>query len=107
MKQTIFPALGIWSTRSFIRRALIRRFFVYFPIVVAINPAKMSAIVQSRIAQTGHTPALKDLVKYLAYYRKNVMEKGDNPPVGILMCTKAGKELVVYPLRPSRTSAGV
>ena len=33
---------------------------------------------------------------YLAYYRKNVMEKGDNPPVGILMCTKAGKELVEY-----------
>ena len=33
---------------------------------------------------------------YLAYYRKNVMEAGDNPPVGILMCTKAGKELVEY-----------
>lgn len=33
---------------------------------------------------------------YLAYYRKNVMEKGDNPPVGILMCTAAGKELVEY-----------
>ena len=38
---------------------------------------------------------------YLAYYRKNVMEKGDNPPVGILMCTKAGKELVEY------TTAGI
>ena len=33
---------------------------------------------------------------YLAYYRKNVMEKGDNPHVGILMCTKTGKELVEY-----------
>lgn len=33
---------------------------------------------------------------YLAYYRKNVMEKDDNPPVGILMCTAAGKELVEY-----------
>lgn len=33
---------------------------------------------------------------YLAYYRKNVMENDDNPPVGILMCTAAGKELVEY-----------
>ncbi len=33
---------------------------------------------------------------YLAYYRKNVMEKDDNPPIGILMCTEFGKELVEY-----------
>lgn len=33
---------------------------------------------------------------YLSYYKKNVMQKDDNPPVGILMCTEAGKELVEY-----------
>ena len=33
---------------------------------------------------------------YLSYYKKNVMQKDDNPPVGILMCTQAGKELVEY-----------
>ena len=33
---------------------------------------------------------------YLAYYRHNIMQPDDNPPVGILMCTEAGKELVQY-----------
>lgn len=33
---------------------------------------------------------------YLTYYRKNMMLEGDNPPVGILMCTGAGKEMVEY-----------
>lgn len=33
---------------------------------------------------------------YLTYYRKNMMVEGDNPPVGILMCTGAGKEMVEY-----------
>ena len=33
---------------------------------------------------------------YLSYYRHNIMQADDNPPVGILMCTEAGKELVKY-----------
>lgn len=33
---------------------------------------------------------------YLAYYRKNLMVPGDNLPVGILLCTNAGKEMVEY-----------
>ncbi len=33
---------------------------------------------------------------YLSYYRKNMMQEGDNPPVGILLCTAAGKEMVEY-----------
>jgi predicted nuclease of restriction endonuclease-like (RecB) superfamily len=33
---------------------------------------------------------------YLSYYKKNIMREDDNPPVGILMCTQAGKELVEY-----------
>lgn len=174
---------GVWSSRE-LKRQIDSNYFERT--ALSKNPAKMSAIVQSRIAQTEHSPALKDLVKspyvyefiglnnkdvveesdlenalmnhleefllelgngfcfetrqkrilvdddyffcdlvfyhrilkchvlidlkaakikyddiaqmnlYLAYYRKNVMEKGDNPPIGILMCTKAGKELVEY-----------
>lgn len=33
---------------------------------------------------------------YLSYYRHNIMQSDDNPPIGILMCTEAGKELVKY-----------
>ena len=33
---------------------------------------------------------------YMAYYRKHKMTTGDNPPIGILLCTAAGKETVEY-----------
>lgn len=33
---------------------------------------------------------------YLSYFRHAIMQADDNPPVGILMCTEAGKELVKY-----------
>ncbi len=33
---------------------------------------------------------------YMAYYRKNVCEKDDNPPVGILLCTEVGREMAEY-----------
>ncbi|MBR5167149.1 MAG: DUF1016 family protein [Salinivirgaceae bacterium] len=33
---------------------------------------------------------------YLSYFKHNVMQPDDNPPIGILMCTEAGKELVQY-----------
>lgn len=32
----------------------------------------------------------------MEYYRKRVMTEGDNPPIGILMCTEVGKELAEY-----------
>ena len=33
---------------------------------------------------------------YLAYYRKNVCRPDDNLPVGILLCTEAGREMAEY-----------
>lgn len=33
---------------------------------------------------------------YMEYYRKRMMTDGDNPPIGILMCTEVGKELAEY-----------
>jgi predicted nuclease of restriction endonuclease-like (RecB) superfamily len=33
---------------------------------------------------------------YMEYYRKRVMTEGDNPPIGILMCTEVGKEIAEY-----------
>ena len=179
---------GVWSSRE-LKRQIDSNYFERT--ALSKDPAKMSAIIQSRISQSGHPLKLQDVVKspyvyefiglkdkdvveesdlenalmnhleefllelgngfcfetrqkrilvdddyffcdlvfyhrilkchvlidlkankikyddiaqmnlYLAYYRKNVMEKGDNPPVGILMCTKAGKELVEY------TTAGI
>ena len=33
-----------------------------------------------------------------SYFRENEMREGDNPPVGILLCTKKGKKMVDYAL---------
>jgi predicted nuclease of restriction endonuclease-like (RecB) superfamily len=35
---------------------------------------------------------------YVSWYKKNMMTEGDNPPVGILLCTKRDQTLVEYAL---------
>ena len=35
---------------------------------------------------------------YVAYYKENEMNMGDNPPIGILLCTKKGNKMVEYAL---------
>lgn len=39
---------------------------------------------------------IAQLSLYISYYRKNKMTAGDNPPIGILLCTGVGKETVEY-----------
>jgi hypothetical protein len=41
---------------------------------------------------------LGQLNAYVAYYRQNEMIDGDNPPVGILLCTDKGDQMVEYAL---------
>lgn len=35
---------------------------------------------------------------YVSHYRENEMQTGDNPPIGILLCTRKGKKMVEYAL---------
>lgn len=39
---------------------------------------------------------LGQLNAYVSYYKENEMQKGDNPPIGILLCTQKGKKMVEY-----------
>lgn len=41
---------------------------------------------------------LGQLNAYVSYYKENEMQLGDNPPVGILLCTRKGKKMVEYAL---------
>ena len=41
---------------------------------------------------------LGQLNAYVGYYKKNEMMAGDNPPVGILLCTDKGWQMVEYAL---------
>ena len=33
---------------------------------------------------------------YVSYFKENEMYEGDNPPVGILLCTRKGEKMVEY-----------
>lgn len=35
---------------------------------------------------------------YVSHYRENEIQPGDNPPIGILLCTRKGKKMVEYAL---------
>ena len=39
---------------------------------------------------------LGQLNAYVSYYKENEMHEGDNPPIGILLCTHRGKKMVEY-----------
>ncbi|MCD7850223.1 MAG: PDDEXK nuclease domain-containing protein [Parabacteroides sp.] len=41
---------------------------------------------------------LSQLNAYVSYYRENEMQPGDNPSVGILLCTRKGEKMVEYAL---------
>ena len=41
---------------------------------------------------------LSQLNAYVSYFRENEMNIGDNPPVGILLCTRQGDKMVEYAL---------
>lgn len=41
---------------------------------------------------------LSQLNAYVSYYKENEMNEGDNPPIGILLCTRKGEKMVEYAL---------
>lgn len=41
---------------------------------------------------------LSQLNAYVSYYSENEMNEGDNPPIGILLCTRKGEKMVEYAL---------
>jgi len=48
-------------------------------------------------SQIWQTPSAKSLT-YVSWYKKNEMTEDDNPPVGILLCTRKDQPLVEYAL---------
>lgn len=45
-----------------------------------------------------HHEYLGQLNAYVSYYKENEVHNGDNPPIGILLCTRKGKRMVEYAL---------
>lgn len=60
----------------------------YFPDLILYNRIlHCSVIIELKNEAFSHEN-LGQLNSYVAYYKENEMHEGDNPPVGILLCTK-------------------
>lgn len=58
---------------------------------------KCHVLVELKLAAFSHEN-IGQLNTYVTWYRKNMMTEGDNPPVGILLCTQKDHALVEYAL---------
>lgn len=58
---------------------------------------KCRVLVELKVESFTHEN-LGQLNTYVSWYRKNMMADGDNPPVGILLCTQKDHALVEYAL---------
>jgi len=58
---------------------------------------KCHVLVELKLEQFSHEN-IGQLNTYVSWYRKNMMSEGDNPPIGILLCTGRDHTLVEYAL---------
>ena len=58
---------------------------------------KCHVLVELKLEQFSHEN-IGQLNTYVSWYRKNMMTRGDNPPIGILLCTQRDQTLVEYAL---------
>mgnify|MGYP002603558868 CR=1 FL=1 len=71
--------------------------FIFHTALCAAGVTKSLFIAEPNKIWLAIPPALKCL-RNVGYYKKNEMIEGDNPPVGILLCTDKGSQMVEYAL---------
>lgn len=70
----------------------------YYPDLVFYNRIlHCGVIIELKNEEFSHEN-LGQLNAYVSYYKENEMQPVDNPPVGILLCTRKGKKMVEYAL---------
>ena len=79
------------------KRILIDEEYYFIDLVFYHRILKCHVIVELKLDEFKHEH-LSQLNTYVSYYREEVKREDDNPPIGILMCTKKGKKLVEYAL---------
>ncbi|MCI7458298.1 MAG: PDDEXK nuclease domain-containing protein [Parabacteroides merdae] len=77
------------------KRILIDGDYFFADLVFYHRILKCHVIVELKIDKFRHEYA-SQLNMYLNYYKAEVMQSDDNPPVGILLCTEKGDTLVKY-----------
>lgn len=70
----------------------------YYPDLVFYNRIlHCGVIIELKDEEFSHQN-LGQLNAYVSHYKENEMQPGDNPPIGILLCTRKGKKMVEYAL---------
>jgi len=77
------------------RRILIDGEYYYYDLLFYNRILHCGVIIDLKSHPFGYEDAAQ-MNMYLNYYKKNFMSEGDNPPVGILLCTGVGIEKVEY-----------
>lgn len=77
------------------KRLLIDDEYFYCDLVFYHRILKCHVIVELKSHQFNYAD-LAQLNMYVAYYKKNIKQADDNPPIGILLCTEIGREQVEY-----------
>ena len=82
-------------TENDLEQSLIDGDYFFADLVFYHRILKCHVIVELKIDKFRHEYA-SQLNLYLNYFKAEVMQPDDNPPVGILLCTEKGDTLVKY-----------
>lgn len=77
------------------KRILIDNDYYFIDLVFYHRILKCSILCELKVDKFRHEYA-SQLNTYLNYYKNEEMHPGDNPPIGILLCTDKGETLVKY-----------
>ena len=79
------------------KRLLIGGEYFFVDLVFYNRILKCHVLVELKVGSFSHEH-LGQINTYVSWYKKNMMNEGDNPPVGILLCTQKNHPLVEYAL---------
>ena len=79
------------------KRILIGNTHNFVDLVFYHRMLKCHVLVELKLEAFSHEN-IGQLNTYVSWYRNNMMSEGDNPPIGILLCTQRDRTLVEYAL---------
>jgi len=79
------------------KRVLIGDEFFFIDLVCYHRILKAHVLIELKIGAFNHEH-VGQLNSYIGYYKKHEMTPGDNPPIGLLLCTEKNEALVEYAL---------
>ena len=102
MHQFVTPGKILELGKGFCFEARQKRIIIddeyYYPDLVFYNRIlHCGVIIELKNEEFSHEN-LGQLNAYVSHYREHEMQLGDNPPIGILPCTRKGKKMVEYAL---------